>query len=171
MGSFLKKDPIGFAGGVSLYGYVRNNPITVIDSFGLFNLLIGAGGSAVAPTGIEGSTGIVVNPGFGDNLADVGFFGSIGSGGGVNVSGDIYVGYIEGGIKNVSGMTTNVNLTLGPLSITIFIDPKTGKIIGGTGGIGPGATPIGASGTISQTDTKTVRNFIDWLFPKAESCK
>lgn len=32
---FISEDPIGFRGGVNLYGYVGNNPISYIDPFGL----------------------------------------------------------------------------------------------------------------------------------------
>jgi uncharacterized protein RhaS with RHS repeats len=34
-GRFLGEDPIGFNGGVNFYRYVRNNPILLIDPFGL----------------------------------------------------------------------------------------------------------------------------------------
>ncbi len=38
-GRFISKDPIGFAGGdVNLYGYVQNNPVNYIDSYGLFEI-------------------------------------------------------------------------------------------------------------------------------------
>ncbi len=35
LGRFLTQDPIGFAGGMNLYGYVGNNPVNFIDSLGL----------------------------------------------------------------------------------------------------------------------------------------
>jgi len=41
MGRWLSRDPIGLAGGLNLYGYVLNNPLTLIDPLGLddMNLL------------------------------------------------------------------------------------------------------------------------------------
>lgn len=35
VGRFITKDPIGFTGGVNLYGYAGNNPYTYIDPVGL----------------------------------------------------------------------------------------------------------------------------------------
>jgi RHS repeat-associated protein len=161
VGRWTAKDPIFFAGGdTDLYGYVLNDPVSRVDSYGLLNILGGVGGSAIAPLGAEGSGGIVINPGFGNDQADVGVFGSVGAGGGVNVSADLFVGFIRGDISNVSGVTANINIVAGPVSITGLINPKTGQFMGFTAGIGPSATPIGASGTLSITGTFTLRDLI-----------
>ncbi len=152
---------MGFgAGDVDLYGYVLNDPINLVDPLGLLNILFGGGlFSAVAPTGIEGSGGVVINPGTGTDEADIGVFGSLGTGGGVNVSADVFFGFIKGDISNVSGVTGNINIVPGPVSITIITNPKTGEVMGFTAGLGPSATPIGASGTLSATGTFTLLCF------------
>ena len=43
LGRWLSRDPIGESGGTNLYGYVDNDPVNLIDPFGLFdiNLLFG----------------------------------------------------------------------------------------------------------------------------------
>jgi hypothetical protein len=147
-----------------VYGIiVQNNPINSIDPSGLLNILVGGGFSVMAPTGIEASGGIVINPGFGKDVADIGVFGSAGAGGGVNISYDYFAGFVKGGIENVKGVTANINITAWIFSVTIFTDPHTGEIIGGTIGYGPSATPVGASGSISQTGTYTFRQFLNQI--------
>lgn len=39
-GRFIQKDPIGFAGGINLYGYVQNNPVEKIDPMGLKEIVM-----------------------------------------------------------------------------------------------------------------------------------
>ena len=147
VGRWTAKDPIGFAGGdTDLYGYVLNNPVNLIDSLGLLNIIAGVGGSAVGVTGAEGSLGVVVNTNGG--LNNIGFTGPLGIGGGLNISGDVYVGFVTGDISNVSGQTLNTNFVGGPLSVTLISD-MNGNVIGGTLGFGPGI-PVGASGTYSN---------------------
>jgi hypothetical protein len=46
---------------------------------------------------------------------------------------------------------------------TIITNPKTGEVMGFTAGLGPSATPIGASGTLSATGTFTLRDLIKLL--------
>ena len=170
MQRFVSEDPIRLIGGVNFYEFLGGSPPNFIDPFGLINFLLGGGGSAVAPTGAEVSGGIVINPGLFGQQADAGVFSSLGSGGGVNVSSDIFIGYVVGGIENVSGETGNINVSAGPISITVFINPETGDIVGGTFGLGPSATPVGASGTYSITGTFTFRDFFRLVFGGEKTC-
>jgi RHS repeat-associated protein len=39
VGRFISKDPIGYRGGINLYGYVTNNPVNWSDPFGLTRLV------------------------------------------------------------------------------------------------------------------------------------
>lgn len=40
-GTLLTQDPIGLAGGVNVYAYAGNNPITYVDPFGLDSVQVG----------------------------------------------------------------------------------------------------------------------------------
>lgn len=90
---------------------------------------------------------------------------------GLNVGADVFVGVIVGGMENVSGGTINTNLVFGPISLTFIGDPKTGKFIGGTLGIGPTVPiPFQASLTGAITGTFTLRDLLRFLSPtKAEA--
>lgn len=51
LGRFLQPDPIGMAGGINLYGYVGNSPLTTVDPLGLVTFT--AGSSSATLTAID----------------------------------------------------------------------------------------------------------------------
>ena len=61
LGRFIQRDPIGYSGGINLYGYVVTNPATKTDPEGRVGVgLIGtvsAGGGVVVGAGVTGSVG------------------------------------------------------------------------------------------------------------------
>jgi RHS repeat-associated protein len=51
LGRFMQRDPIGYAGGANLYGYVGNDPLNATDSLGLCEDAQSCGGAQFAQTG------------------------------------------------------------------------------------------------------------------------
>jgi hypothetical protein len=141
----------------NVYPYAESNPLRHVDPLGLLNILIGGGASYGAVGVVEASGGVVLNPGLGDDCADVGVFGAYGYGGGLNVSADAFIGFVTGPMSNVPGRTTNSNFTIGPVSITIFYAPDGSGPIGGTVGLGPSLPIPMASGTFSNTGVASLR--------------
>jgi hypothetical protein len=131
--------------------------INLADPSGRLNVIVGVGISLAGLTGAEASGGIFFNPGWFGQQANAGVFGTGGGGGGVNVSADVFGGVIFGGAGNVSGSTLDINLVLGPISVTLLTNPSTGDVVGATVGWGPSATPIGVSGTYEVTGTLSLR--------------
>ncbi|MDY6790847.1 MAG: hypothetical protein SWH54_06215 [Thermodesulfobacteriota bacterium] len=140
-----------------------NDPVNLIDPLGLLNILIGGGASVVGVAGVEGSGGLVINPGLGDSKADIGVFGSVGGGIGLNLSADRFIGFVKGGIENVSGTTINANVIIGLISFTAMFNIDTGEFMGFTVGLGPSATSIAGSITGSFTGTYTLRDLLEDL--------
>ena len=80
-GRWTAKDPILFAGGnTDFYGYVVNNPVNLVDPWGLKTWQIGIGFNAGGIVGSTKSAGIIIghNPRTGD--WDVGFYATGGAG-------------------------------------------------------------------------------------------
>jgi RHS repeat-associated protein len=151
---FLSEDLFGLLANPNLYRYARNNPLRYLDPLGLFTIIGGLGGSAIAGKGVEASAGGYYNW----NSGEAGGFVSVGGGAGLNASGDIFGGVVWGDLE---GVTANTNVVLGPISISVMLDPMTGKPMGFTVGIGPLIPGIpwgGLSETISVTGTGCVFN-------------
>ena len=78
IGRWTSKDPILFNGGdTNLFGYVLGDPVNFIDPKGLFNIIVGGGGSVAVGGGGDVSVGIAFNPGIGQSTAEVASFGSV----------------------------------------------------------------------------------------------
>ena len=59
IGRFLSEDPIGFLGGVNFYSYVANNPMNLVDPYGLKLYKISGGSTAVSVRFLIGFSGAV----------------------------------------------------------------------------------------------------------------
>jgi hypothetical protein len=110
--------------------------------------LLGVGANLSGLTGFDFAAGF-----FGDILSDeakpkCGGYVSLGPAGGIIASAEVFVGAIKE--EALKGSVANVNISIGPISATIMMDPTTGKIVGGTLGCGWGF-PIGASGSFTST--------------------
>jgi hypothetical protein len=112
------------------------------------NFVVGVGATATAIQGVDASMGFFFNP-VSDTL---GTFVSTGASTGVNVSANFFIGFVGDGPE----ITLNSNFSAGPIGVTVFNDPSTGRFLGFTFGVGPSATP-GASVTYGQT----------WMFGSA----
>lgn len=94
----------------------------------------------MAGFGGEVSGGIVITFGPGFDF-DIGLFSSVGVGSGFNLSGDVFIGLVAGNLSDVSSNTLNVNVAVLGNSATLFTDPTTSEVRGGTFGLGsPGAS-------------------------------
>jgi RHS repeat-associated protein len=90
IGRFITQDPIGFLGGMNLYVYVGNDPVTYIDPLGLWtwqrgiSVTVGAGGGGTLEVGFalghDPSMGLFNGWQFGTyQTAGVGGYGGIGA--------------------------------------------------------------------------------------------
>ncbi|MFA7061102.1 MAG: RHS repeat-associated core domain-containing protein, partial [Pedobacter sp.] len=153
---FLNEDIAGLKGGLNVYAYVQNNPINLIDPYGLWAIYIGLSGSGGYGVGGTGGFGFIF-----DSSGNYGTYGTYG--GGVTTpgaSGGVSVGFFG----SVGNNTTTISDYGGPFvngsagigagvygGIDGFFDPKNPSNFGG--GVTVGAGTPGPGGSINYTKT------------------
>ena len=84
------------------------------------------------------------------------------------MSADKFVGFFLGSTEDLSGDTWNINLVIGELSVSIFLDKDDLSLKGGTIGSGPSVTAVGASGTHSTTGKLSINDginaLVEWMY-------
>ncbi|HEV2471965.1 MAG TPA: RHS repeat-associated core domain-containing protein [Chthonomonadales bacterium] len=120
-GRFVTRDPVSYAGGVNVYGYVGNDPQSEADPAGLFHMVV-----------VIGSDGL----GSGQIIADPGDIVPIGGGIGVGIGPGGTLGSIAIGGEQIGGPFPVGNY-VGPKRR--HVDPKKNK---GYGPFPPGTWPI-----------------------------
>ncbi len=158
-GRWTSKDPIGFAGGdTDLFGYVRNDPVNLIDPTGEFGI-----SGAVLGIALGASSGLASGIASGDPSAGFwsGAAGAVAGGiaGGAvgffapNAS-PVVGGMIGGLVAGATGGAVNLRLSKGPCANiseyanAVVFGGFQGAVFGGIGGgIISSAATVGASGT------------------------
>ena len=144
-GRWLSNDPIDVLGGLNQYVFVGNNPVNIVDPFGLctngtttVSVQI-VGGSFAVIVGLTGSISIAW-----DTDGDVGLVGTIGWGAGGYVGGNVIWGGVaslildaisrvsidaQGDLQSLKGKGSQVNLAAG-LGAVIDIDGDKARMTG-----------------------------------------
>ncbi|MBX9943888.1 MAG: hypothetical protein K2Y40_07395 [Reyranella sp.] len=157
-GRFTQADPIGYQGGINLYGYVGNDPLNATDPSGLDTYFGQLTAAYVPIIGAVVSGGIYVTSRNSYGLPDIGFFGAAGPAVGVNTGVGAALGYQAGPLSSFQGRSINVDVSVGPLAASASYAPSGASTFstlqGGTLGVSAGL-PAVASATLSSPTTRT----------------
>jgi RHS repeat-associated protein len=109
-GRYLKPDPVGLLGGTNLFVYAQNNPVNLIDPYGLF--IWGAHGNASGGViaAIDGTAALLVKGLFNDIGLEADISGSFGP----QITADLGAGFVIAPfadcISDLGGESMKINL-------------------------------------------------------------
>jgi RHS repeat-associated protein len=161
IGSYTRPDPVGLVGGMNRYVYVQNDPVNLIDPFGLRSYGAIVGVNLTAITGVEGSASIVWNTGLtpGEEF-DVGLQFSGGIAAGLNVGGSAGLQTYNGNIQANDGPGLNISGGAWYIAGNVTMN-GCGKVTGGSLGVStPTRIQVGLSIGYDDTQTFSIRHDI-----------